>query len=129
MKLQKSSGLSEIDPMWHYLGLLDRLLTPCGSDFNWRNLSISPDDAVKLIIGCLNHPLNFKEVTDDQFDFLEKVLHQREPLFAEILNKLRRHKDREGIDNKSLRMVLFYLAVNLDLFREQSTSKWRSITA
>ena len=115
--------------MWHYLGLLDRLITPCGGDFNWKNLGLSPDELTGLVIGCLNHPLMSETVTDNQMDSLEKILQQREPLFADILNKLRRHKYHEGLDNNRIRLVLLYLSVNVDLFREQSKSKWRSISA
>lgn len=125
MKLQELSGLTDADPIHRYLGLVDKIL----GEFNWNNLDFSSEPMTEVVFRYLKHPIMQPKVEDVQLDGFEKYLQETEPLFAAIVNKLRRHKQREGMENRDVRIVLMWIIANIDYLKERSKPGRRLLNA
>lgn len=125
MKLQELSGLTNADPIHRYLGLVDRIL----GDYDWNNLDLPSETLTEIVFHYLKHPVLYPKVEDNQLDDLENCLQECEPLLAKILNQLRRHKDRETMNNVDIRIVLLYVTANIDDLKERSKPGRRKINA
>lgn len=125
MKLQELTGLTDADPIHRYLGLVDQLL----GDYDWNNFDLPSKKIVEIVFEYLKHPVMFSNVEDNQLDELEDCLQKEEPLLAKIVKQLRRHKEQEGMGNYGIRIVLLYIAANVDYFKEKSKPGRRKIDA
>lgn len=125
MKLQELTGLTDADPIHRYLGLVDKIL----GEFDWNNLDFSSKLMAEVVFYYLNHPVLQPTVEDIQLDSFEKYLEENEPLFATIVNKLRRHKEREGMGNYEIRIVMVWIAANIDYLKERSKPGRRLLNA
>jgi hypothetical protein len=116
-KLQQISGLTNLDPLHLYLGVVDSFL----GEYDWNCLSSTSDELLEFLFpehGNFSLRQGFQE-------YLEK----NDPLFAEIINKLKQKKDKEGINDRAITLVIVYIIANLDYFKELSCTKYRSIDA
>lgn len=131
MKLQELTGLSNADPIHKWLGILDRFL----GDHDWLDTSqkLPKDELAKAIWLCLGHPVKYPNVEEYCLDNFEEYLQQKgEPVLAEIVNKLRRRKGEEGMDNHGIRCVMMWLVANIDYLKErylEEGNRPRRITA
>jgi hypothetical protein len=118
MILQSLSGLTDDDPIHRYLGIADKFL----EDHNWAETVniITSEELFTLFFRCLGHPVTHAIVEDYKFDNLEESLKQlNEPVIAEIVNKLKRRKFDEGMENKGVRILLMWIFANLGLLKER----------
>ena len=122
MKLQKITGLSNDDPIHRYLGLVDKFFGDC----DWNNLELSKTELQEAFFKFLKHPVD-TIVEENDFDLFEEYLQENEPLFAGLVDKLRRHKFSVGMDNQGLRMVLMFIVANVKELSK--SSKHRSLNA
>lgn len=131
MKLQGLTGLSNDDPIHRYLGIVDRFL----GDHDWldTNRKLQKDELIGVMWLCLGHPVHHPIVEDCCLDNFETQLKQKsEPIIAEIVNKLRRRKGEEGIDNHGIRVVMMWILSNIDYLKEKYLEeglRHRKITA
>ena len=112
MKLQKLTGLGKDDPLFHYVGMLDQFL----GDIDWLDIK-SPN---------LNEFLLFGK---DKLIELESFFKQTEPLFAEVIIRLKRMNE---IDDFGIYVVLTWLIVSLDFIKDkyiEECGRYRQITA
>ena len=132
MKLQELTGLSDVDPLHRYLGMVDKFL----GETDWSDIRLPQDKLIENIWLHLGHPVQNPLVEDICLDNFEQYLKQNnEPIFVEVVNKLKRRKGQEGIDNQGIRVVMMWLIANSDLLKEryleegirhrQVTSGWR----
>lgn len=129
MKLQDLSGLTNNDPIYRYLGIVDKLITE--KDLGQLNRSLSQEQLTDALWFYLGHPVQNSTVQDSQIEQLENYLQQNnEPIFLEIVFKLKQKKSNlqqkgfketitEDVDNHGIRCVLMYLIANLDTFKTQ----------
>lgn len=123
--LQRLAGLSDVDPLHRYLGIVDKI-----GEIDWSQVGhkLSQDELIGALWFYLGHPVdnwvcNKFKVTDAQLDQFEKYLKEKEELsLAGIISKLKRkelqpkgfHKIIGDLDNHGLRCVFMFIIANLD---------------
>lgn len=111
--LQELSGLTDVDPIYRYFGVVDKFL----GDFDWSdvNHTLSQDELIELLFYCLGHPVQIQIPENNRIDYFQNILIQKnEPVIAEIVHKL-----KARIDNNGIRVVFMWIFANLDLLKEK----------
>jgi hypothetical protein len=117
--LQELSGLTDVDPIYRYFGIVDKFL---GGDFDWSdvNYTLSQNELIDLLFFCLGHPVQTQTLENKRIDYFQNMLvENNEPVIAEMVHKLRIRKGEEGIDNHGIRVVFMWIFANLDLLKER----------
>ena len=118
--LQSLSGLSDIDPLHRYLGIVDKI-----GEIDWTQVGhkIPQKGLIDALWFYLGHPVDNSKVSDAQLDQFEKYLRENEELsLAGIISKLKRkelqpkgfHKIIGDLDNHGLRCVFMFIIANLE---------------
>jgi len=121
--LQKLAGLSDVDPLHRYLGIVDEI-----GEFDRSQVGhkLSKEQLVGSLWFYLGHPVDNLKVEDAQLDQFEQYLQENEEFsLAVIVSKLKRkgfqpkgfHKIVGDMDNHGLRCVFMFIIANLDTIK------------
>lgn len=130
--LQKLSGLSDVDPIYGFLGMVDELFC----DYSWNEIHqrIPKDKLLLALFEIMGYPLiKVKDratpvindnISSAQVDELQEFLKRNDEIyFSELVGRL-----KEKINPVDIRCTLMWIFVNIDDLRERETGP-RSIFA
>lgn len=116
LKLQDFSGLTDRDPLYRYLGIVDKFL----GEYDWLDVghTLPVGEIQQGLFLCFG---KFKlQVSDDSLDSFEEYLKLNEEIeLAEIISKLRKRIGQEEIDNNGIRAVVLFIVANIDYLKEK----------
>jgi hypothetical protein len=116
--LQEISGLSNADPIYRYLGIVDRFLGEHDWTDTLQNLSL--EELIASTRGLFFRGKTLLNIEESFFDDFERFLQENsEPVIAEIVTKLRQRKGEEGMDLGGMRATIMFIVVNLDYLKER----------
>lgn len=123
--LQKLSGLSDVDPIYGFLGMVDELFC----DYSWNEIHqrIPKDKLLLALFEIMGYPLikvksSVTPVINDnissaQVDELQEFLKRNDEIyFSELVGRL-----KERINPVDIRCTLMWIFVNIDDLRERET--------
>lgn len=110
MKLQDTTGMTDIDPIHRFMGLIDEF----ASDIDWTDTrkKFTEQELVEILLSSEHSLKGFKELELFLSENLEFEL-------SKIVRELPLRLGREGLDLHGICVSLMYIFVNLDLLEER----------
>jgi hypothetical protein len=111
LSLAKVSGLSDIDPLFHCLKVVDKILE---KHYSWGEVHLKQPEETLLYLICSLGPINEDVILEKSnfYELADKLRELGEPILASLLVSL-----LERMDTRMIRITLMFVIVNLETFK------------
>ena len=118
MRLQEFTASVDSN-LYHWLGIVDKCL---GNKYDWNKVKFDSDMLCKKLNQHLGYPITQRIVRDSGMDQFQAFLEEeKEYEILRILKVLRESVGLRKLDNSGIRIVLFWIFANINLFREKQS--------